>query len=242
MAKPLGVVARRTTEQLPMKKTPQPHEDNAADSTNMELPDAQSLEDAIKEWQKSDGADDADGADGAVDAKLGSGAESSSTPGTPDSTSAAARKSMRKVSRNQSRRFARQRALQALYQWDCGDLQASEVLRQFKAHQDLNNVDVEHFQQLFRGVALSVDEIDALLEPALDRPVTELDLIERSVLRIAACELRDSLDTPARVVINEAVELTKRFGADQGHKYVNGVIDKVAMSLRATEMKAGKKN
>jgi len=111
---------------------------------------------------------------------------------------------------------------------------------QFHKHQNLNNVDLDHFQLLFRGVAMSVDDIDALLEPALDRPVDELDPIERSVLRMAVCELRDCLETPARVVINEAVELTKRFGADQGHKYVNGVIDKVAISLRATEMKAGK--
>ena len=211
-----------------MKKMPQP---------TPELPDAQTLGDAIKQWQKSE---EAEAADAAPNAAARVKDKPVDTNATPDAKTAAAKKSARKVSRNQSRRFARQRALQALYQWDCGDVDASDVLRQFKAHQDLNNVDTEHFEQLFRGVALSVDEVDALLEPALDRPIAELDPIERSVLRLDACELRDVLNTPARVVINEAVELTKRFGADQGHKYVNGVIDKVALSLRTTEMNAGK--
>ena len=113
---------------------------------------------------------------------------------------------------------------------------------QFKENQNLSNVDLDHFERLFRGVALAVDEIDVHLTPALDRPITDLDPIERSILRLSTCELRDCLQTPARVAINEAVELTKRFGADQGHKYVNGVIDKVAMALRETEMKAGKKS
>jgi len=148
----------------------------------------------------------------------------------------------KRVSRNQARRYARQRALQALYQWDLGKLELSDVLNQFKENQNLANVDLDHFERLFRGVALSVDEIDVHLEPALDRPIAELDPIERSILRLSTCELRDCLQTPARVAINEAVELTKRFGADQGHKYVNGVIDKVAMALRTTEMKAGKKS
>ena len=228
-----------------MKKMPQPNTDDApgvtaeqaanmsAESDTVELPDAQSLGDAIKQWQQKDELEAAENSSADKSAK--------NTVDASDSSAGAARNSTRKVSRNQTRRFARQRALQALYQWDCGDVDASDVLNQFKEHQDLNNVDLEHFQLLFRGVALSVDEVDVLLEPALDRPVADLDPIERSVLRMAACELRDSLETPARVVINEAVELTKRFGADQGHKYVNGVIDKVAVSVRAVEMKASRK-
>ena len=217
--KPLGVAAEPAPEQLSMKKMPPP----PVEPEPTELPDAQSLGEAIKLWQQGDEAD------------------ARQTDATPDSLTVAASKPARKVNRNQTRRFARQRALQALYQWDCSDADASDVFNQFKAHQDLNNVDVEHFQALFRGVANDVDAVDALLEHGLDRPVAELDPIERCVLRMATCELRDSADTPARVVINEAVELTKRFGADQGHKYVNGVIDKVALSLREAEMKAGKK-
>ena len=228
-----------------MKKMPQPNTDDApgvtaeqaanmsAESDTVELPDARSLGDAIKQWQQKDELEAAENSSTDKSAKNNVDAS--------DSSAGAARNSTRKVSRNQTRRFARQRALQALYQWDCGDVDVSDVLNQFKEHQDLNNVDLEHFQLLFRGVALSVDEVDVLLEPALDRPVADLDPIERSVLRMAACELRDSLETPARVVINEAVELTKRFGADQGHKYVNGVIDKVAVSVRAAEMKASRK-
>lgn len=202
----------------------------ATEDDQAKLLDAQSLEDAILQWRQN-GASDADNQLDAT-AKI--------EPSSTDELTDAAGKSARKVSRNQSRRFARQRALQALYQWDCSSADASDVLNQFTAHQDLNNVDIDHFQQLFRGVALSVDDIDTLLEPALDRPVTELDPIERSVLRIAACELRDVPSTPARVVINEAVELTKRFGADQGYRYVNGVIDKVALEVRALEMKSVK--
>lgn len=204
------------------------------DIANPDLLDAQSLGDAIKQWQTGEEADA--GIDDAANAGSQAAAE------TPDSANvaSAAKRPAKKVSRNQSRRFARQRALQALYQWDCAEVDVGDVLNQFQAHQDLNNVDIEHFQALFRGVALAPDEVDALLEPALDRPVQDLDPIERSILRMAACELRDFLETPARVVINEAVELTKKFGADQGHKYVNGVIDKVAMAQRPTEMKAGR--
>jgi len=203
-------------KQMPqVPKEPSESTESADAVDKADLPDAQSLRDALKSWQKGDSEESNQDAE---------------SPAVPT----------RKVGKNQARRYARQRTLQALYQWDLGAVDASEVLNQFKAHQNLNNVDLELFQTLFRGVALSVDEVDALLVPALDRPVEDLDPIERSVLRMAACELRDCLETPARVVINEAVELTKRFGADQGHKYVNGVIDKVAMAQRSLEMKSAK--
>ncbi len=216
-----------------MKNMPQPIKRDTADNDaepkveldKAELPDAQSLRDAIKQWRHGDDV---------ADVPVGSEASEEAV-----SANKASNSPKKKVSRNQARRYARQRALQALYQWDCGDVDVGDVLGQFKEHQNLNNVDLVHFQRLFRGVALSVDDVDAILEPALDRPVTDLDPIERSVLRLACVELKECLDTPARVVINEAVELTKRFGADQGHKYVNGVIDKVALVLRETEMKAG---
>lgn len=210
------------------------------DMAKADLLDAQSLRDAIKHWQTGEDAE----AEAEVETVIDNSANTGSQPATktPDAAHGAssAKKPAKKVSRNQSRRFARQRVLQALYQWDCSEVDVSDVLNQFQAHQDLNNVDIEHFRALFRGVALAPDEVDALLEPALDRPVQDLDPIERSILRMAACELRDFLETPARVVINEAVELAKKFGADQGHKYVNGVIDKVAMAQRPIEMKAGR--
>lgn len=143
-----------------------------------------------------------------------------------------------KPSRSKARRFARERALQAVYQWDMSSGQASDVHRQFLERQEMGQVDVEQFTRLFKGVTHAVDAADALIEPALDRPVGDLDPIERSVLRLAAFELSESLETPVRVVINEWIEVTKRYGAEQGHKYVNGVLDRLAVSIRPLEMQA----
>ncbi len=229
MPQPTDKVEEETEK--PSKSTPESLA--VTDLDKAELPDAQSLADAIKNWQEGD--EEQASSDEGVDKPWGD-AEKSANKDTKRASSG------KRVSRNQARRFARQRALQALYQWDVGKVDLSDVLNQFKETQNLSNVDLDHFERLYRGVALDVDEIDVLLEPALDRPIADLDPIERSILRLSTCELRDCLQTPARVAINEAVELTKRFGADQGHKYVNGVIDKVAMVLRASEMKAGKKS
>jgi N utilization substance protein B len=95
--------------------------------------------------------------------------------------------------------------------------------------------DLDYFEDLLHGVEHHVDELDILLRPHLDREVGEVDPIERAALRLAAYELKHRLDVPYRVVINEAIEVTKRFGADHGHSYVNGVLDKVAAELRTAE-------
>jgi len=141
------------------------------------------------------------------------------------------------VSVNQARRFARERALQALYQWELSGAEASSVRAEIVDRQEMSLVDQDYFVKLFDTIALDPDAIDKHLIPALDRPVEELDPIERCVLRISTCEFVHHLEIPARVVINEAIEITKRFGADQGHKYVNGVLDKLAIALRSAEMK-----
>ena len=148
-----------------------------------------------------------------------------------------ARKS-RKPGRAQARRFARERALQALYQWDVSDAQSSTIRQEFIDNQDMSRVDVDYFILIYNGVSQSPQILDDTLAECLDRPISDLDPIERSVLRIAAFELREQLDIPARVVINEGIEITKRFGADKGHRYVNGVLDKLAMSLRPGDMRA----
>jgi len=145
----------------------------------------------------------------------------------------------RKPARGPARRFARERALQALYQWDMADAESSSVRREFIERQDMSRVDVDYFERLFRGVSHDVEKVDASLADALDRPLAEVDPIERAVLRVAAFELADVLETPARVVINEGVEITKRFGADNGHRYVNGVLDRLAAVLRPLEMRRG---
>lgn len=159
------------------------------------------------------------------------------TPATPATPGGAKPRRSKRPSRAQSRRFARERALQALYQLDLSDAQVSSLRQEFLDTQDMSRVDVDYFLLLFNGVAQSPDTLDKVLHDSLDRPVTDLDPIERCVLRIAAFELTQQLDIPARVVINEGIEITKRFGADKGHRYVNGVLDKLAVQLRPDEMR-----
>ncbi len=148
---------------------------------------------------------------------------------------------MDKTSKKQARRLARERALQALYQWDITSDDASAVRKEIIERQEMDRVDVDYFTELFNGVSHDVDKVDEVLAKSLDRPIADLDPIERSVLRLCCYELSEQLATPARVVINEGIEITKRYGADQGHKYVNGVLDKLALVLRAAEMNAAKK-
>lgn len=156
---------------------------------------------------------------------------------SPDSDGAESPRRQKRVNRAQSRRYARERALQALYQWDLGKSQSSDVRKQFLDGQDMSRVDVDYFVLLFNGVSHDPEPLDEALADALDRPIGDLDPIERGVLRIATYELMQCQDIPARVVINEGIEITKRFGADKGHRYVNGVLDKLAASVRPLEMR-----
>ncbi|THD07310.1 transcription antitermination factor NusB [Metallibacterium scheffleri] len=135
---------------------------------------------------------------------------------------------------------ARRRALQALYAWQVSGTPIEGVIEQFRHEQDMEVADLEYFENLLRGVAQHVDELDAGLLPFLDRTVAQVDPIERGVLRLAAYELRYRVDVPYRVVLNEAIEVTKRFGADHGHSYVNGVLDHLAAQWRAPEYGAAR--
>ncbi|MFK7996980.1 MAG: transcription antitermination factor NusB [Granulosicoccus sp.] len=164
-------------------------------------------------------------------------AEQQASQEAGDKTAAIRPRKSKKPSRAQSRRYARERALQALYQWDVSSEQSSTIRQEFIDTQDMSRVDVDYFLLIYNGVSHNPQVLDDALEASLDRPIADLDPIERSVLRIAAFELRDQTDIPARVVINEGIEITKRFGADKGHRYVNGVLDKLAMSLRPQEMR-----
>ena len=134
-----------------------------------------------------------------------------------------------------ARSRSRRRALQALYAWQLSDSPIERVLDQFRHEQDMEVADLEYFEALVRGVAAHCAELDAALAKFVDREIAQVDPIERAVLRIATFELLRRPDVPYRVVINEAIETTKRFGADQGHTYVNGVLDKAAAEWRATE-------
>lgn len=135
-----------------------------------------------------------------------------------------------------ARSRSRRRALQALYAWQMTNSPISKVIEQFQNEQDMEIADLQYFEDLVRGVAQYHDELDIKLEKYLDRTLVQVDPIERAVLLIAAYELCYRPDVPYRVVINEAIETSKRFGADQGHTYVNGVLDKAAADWRAAEM------
>jgi len=134
-----------------------------------------------------------------------------------------------------ARSRARRRALQALYAWQLSGSHMKAVIDQFRHEQDMEVADLEYFEDLLQGVETHVGELDEALKPYVDREVEQIDPIERAALRLAAYELKYRPDVPYRVVINEAIEVTKRFGADHGHSYVNGVLDKLAGALRATE-------
>jgi transcription antitermination protein NusB len=134
-----------------------------------------------------------------------------------------------------ARSRARRRALQALYAWQLSGSHMNAVIDQFRHEQDMEVADLEYFEDLLHGVEKHIDVIDESLKPYVDREVGQIDPIERAALRLAAYELKYRPDVPYRVIINEAIEVTKRFGADHGHSYVNGVLDKLAGVLRNTE-------
>jgi N utilization substance protein B len=134
------------------------------------------------------------------------------------------------------RHRAREFALQGLYQWLLNNEDATTVVNHIRAAHGFEKADADHFAVLLYG---SIKDSVALREaftPLIDRGVAELSPIEHAVLLIGAYELKNNLDIPYRVVINEAVELTKSFGGIDGHKYVNGVLDKLAPILRADEV------
>jgi N utilization substance protein B len=134
-----------------------------------------------------------------------------------------------------ARSRARRRALQAIYAWQIGGSRMNAVIDQFRHEQDMEVADLEYFEDLLHGVERHVEDIDEALKPYVDREVGQIDPIERAALRLATYELKYRPDVPYRVILNEAIEVTKRFGADHGHSYVNGVLDKLAGALRSTE-------
>lgn len=142
-----------------------------------------------------------------------------------------------------ARSEARQRVLQALYQWQLtgqdipvielqflGDQE--EVESPFLEEQDLRKTDIPYFKRLLHGIPQQVNQLDTMFTPVLDRKITQLDPIELAILRIGCYELIFCPDIPFKVAINEAVELAKQFGAEQSHKYVNGILDKLAHNIQ----------
>jgi len=137
-----------------------------------------------------------------------------------------------------ARSLSRKLAMQALYQWQLTGHSAAELRNQYAGEEGFGAADADYFRELLTGVTEGAAALDATLGELIDRPVAQLDPVERAVLLIGLYELGHSLEVPYRVVINEGVELAKRFGATEGHKFVNAVLDRAARSLRATERAA----
>ena len=140
-----------------------------------------------------------------------------------------------------TRRVARSLVMQALYQWHIAGQSLNEIEAQFRVDNDFSGVDGAYFHEILHGVPRLKTELDALIVPCLDRPLEDLDPVELAILRLSTYELQQRVDVPYRVVINEGIELAKVFGATDGHKFVNGVLDKLAPSLRAAEVSANKR-
>ena len=133
------------------------------------------------------------------------------------------------------RRKARRLVLQALYQWLMADLDPKAIAKQFR-EETPGKVDWDYFEEVFLEIPNSTQKLDEFLAPLLDRDLAALDPIEKSLLYLGTFELTNRIDVPYRVVINECVELAKIFGATDSHKYINGVLDKLAPTLRPAEL------
>ena len=136
------------------------------------------------------------------------------------------------------RHKARRYAVQALYHWQLTQDPAQDVIDYMLPDINQNKTDMDYFSELVHQVVTQCKAIDAALTPHLDRELEAVDPVERGILRIATFELLEHQEIPYRVVINEAIEQCKTFGAEESHKYINGVLDKAAEQIRAIEFKA----
>ncbi|HUP90739.1 MAG TPA: transcription antitermination factor NusB [Solimonas sp.] len=141
----------------------------------------------------------------------------------------------------QSRRgLARRLTVQALYQWLLNETPPSVLLKQFNDQEEgLGRADPAYFQELLQGVVEEAPQLTLLVVPHLDRPIVQLDPVEHAILLLGAYELQRKPEVPWKVVVNESVNLAKMFGAEDGFKFVNGVLDKLARQLRQAEIGAG---
>ena len=139
-----------------------------------------------------------------------------------------------------TRRRSREVALQGLYEWLLSGADAGVIEAHMREQEGFDKIDTAHFDALLHGCIAEAADLDAVLSRHVDRKTTELSPIEHGVLMIGAYELKHCIDVPYKVAINEAVELAKSFGGTDGHKYVNGVLDKAALDLRPVEVQAAR--
>ncbi len=141
---------------------------------------------------------------------------------------------------HRARRRAREAALQGLYLWLLAATEPALIEAQLQEAEDFARLDHEHLRALLYGCIGAAAELDALLLPYLDRPIAQLSPVEHAVLWIGSYELQHCIEIPYRVALNEGVELAKSFGGTDGHRFVNGVLDKVAAALRPAEVAAAR--
>ncbi len=142
-------------------------------------------------------------------------------------------KSINPVARHNARRYA----LQAMYQWQVAQTPIEEIEKEFLHYHINQKLDLTYFKELIHGVPKHKHEIDQEMQTFLDRGLHEIDHIELAVLRLAIYELIKRQDVPYRVIINEALELTKKFGSVEGYKFVNGILDRIAKKIRQAEIR-----
>jgi N utilization substance protein B len=140
-----------------------------------------------------------------------------------------------------NRRKSRELVLKAVYRGMLNQSALTQIFRDMTEDPEYNRADEAYFKQLLESVTLHISELDAKLAEFIDRSISELSPVEHAILRISGCELMFDLTIPYRVVINEGVELAKLYGGVDGHKYINGVLDKLAVSVRAPEVENAKK-
>lgn len=140
-----------------------------------------------------------------------------------------------------SRRRSREFALQGLYQWQLAGTDPQTIAQQLGEAQGFDKIDTDYFRLLLAGAIAGAPEMEQRIAPLLDRAYKSLSPVERGILLLAGFEFRHCPEVPYRVIINEAIELAKSFGGTDGHKYVNGVLDKMAAQLRAPEVQAGRR-
>lgn len=155
----------------------------------------------------------------------------------PDTSSSADKKTEKYKSR---RRIAREFILQGIYQWRTAGGTTGFIEQQLRESDEFRHVDEKHFTHVLQGALQSVDELEKIIQPCLDRPLNELSPVEFAILLLSTFELSHHPEIPYRAILNEAIELARTYGGSDGHKYVNGVLDKLAARLRSVEIQTQK--
>ena len=137
-----------------------------------------------------------------------------------------------------AKRKARRFAVQGLYEWQMTSNPVHEIEARTRAENAMHKVDIAYYHELLTQIIRQASTLDELFKPYIDRELSALDGVELAILRLGAYELRDRLEIPYKVVLDEAIELAKHFGATDSHKYVNGVLDRLAQQLRQAEKQA----